>query len=179
MNVIELFAMLFSLSSVIASVKNNILTWPLGIVGILFYMIHFNNLGLTANTALQIVFLVQCLYGWYNWKSSDNKVSRLNRVQLIYTNLIFFTLSFSMIFLIKYFTENNSIVLDSVTTSLSLVAIVLLAMKKIQSWYYWIIADILYIFLFLCNKDYLSMITYSVFLGLAITGLKQWEKHMS
>lgn len=37
MNVIELLATLFSLSSVVASVRNSVLTWPLGIVGILFY----------------------------------------------------------------------------------------------------------------------------------------------
>lgn len=177
MNVIELLATLFSLSSVVASVKNSVLTWPLGIVGILFYMLHFNNLGLTANTFLQLVFLIQSLYGWYKWKSSNNNITRLNRLQIIYTNLIFFTLSFGMIFLLRYFTNDNLIILDSITTSLSLVGIVLLAMKKIQCWYYWILADILYILLFLCNKDYLSMITYSVFLGLAITGLKQWKKY--
>jgi nicotinamide mononucleotide transporter len=174
MNVIELLATLFSLSSVVASIKNSVLTWPLGIVGILFYMLHFNNLGLTANTFLQLIFIIQSLYGWYNWKS-DIIISRLNKLQLIYTNLIFFILSFGMIFLLRDFVNNNLVILDSITTSLSLVGITLLAMKKIQSWYYWIIADILYIFLFLCNENYLSMITYLVFLLLAIIGLKKWK----
>ena len=178
MNVIELLATLFSLSSVVASVRNSVLTWPLGIVGILFYMLHFHNIDLLANTILQLVFLAQCLYGWYNWKSSnDIKVSSLNKIENTYFGLLFFAINFLVIFLLNTFSESKCVILDSTTTSLSLVAMILLANKKIQTWYYWIIADILYILLFLSNKDYLSMITYSVFLFLAITGLKQWKKY--
>lgn len=174
MNVIELLATLFSLLSVVASIKNSVLTWPLGIVGILFYMLHFHNIGLLANTILQLVFLAQCLYGWYNWKSSNDDiiVSSLNKAENTYFGLLFFAINL-VIFLLN--NSSKCSILDSTTTSLSLVAMILLANKKIQTWYYWIIADIFYILLFLSNKDYLSMITYSVFLFLAITGLKQWN----
>jgi nicotinamide mononucleotide transporter len=52
----------------------------------------------------------------------------------------------------------------------------LLAKRKIDTWFYWIIADILFVVFFLNEEQYLSSITYFVFLILAITGLKQWKK---
>ena len=38
--------------------------------------------------------------------------------------------------------------LDGITTGLAIVATLLLAFKKIDNWYYWILADVLYIYLF-------------------------------
>ena len=67
---------------------------------------------------------------------------------------------------------------DGITTSFSLIAMTLLAKKKIDTWLYWIIADILFIIFFLNEEQYLSSITYFVFLILAITGLKQWKRNI-
>ncbi len=55
---------------------------------------------------------------------------------------------------------------------------ILLAKKKIDTWLYWIIVDILFVIFFLNEGNYLSSITYFVFLILAITGLKQWKRNI-
>ena len=64
----------------------------------------------------------------------------------------------------------------SITTGLSIIGTLLLAFKKIDNWYYWIAADVLYIYLFYSQELYWSAGIYFVFLLLAISGLKTWKK---
>jgi len=68
------------------------------------------------------------------------------------------------------------LILDSITAGISLIAMWLLTMKKIEAWILWIITDILYIPFFIQSELYLSAITYSIFLGLAVKGLIDWKK---
>ena len=66
--------------------------------------------------------------------------------------------------------------LDSITTSLSLTAMLLLARRKVENWLYWIVADIIYIPLFIYKGLYITSLQYVVFLYLAIRGYDEWKK---
>lgn len=178
MNNIEIIAVIFSLLSVVFAVKNNILTWPFAIVGVTFYGIFFYQNHIWGNMFLQIPFLVQSIYGWTKWdETNEIKVEQLEKhdrnilaiSSFLLTTLITFTL---------IMTGDKSPYFDGITTSLSLIAMTLLAKKKIDNWLYWITADFLFVIFFLNEEDYLSSITYFVFLILAITGLKQWKKSL-
>lgn len=170
---IENFAVFFSLLSVIFVVMNKTISWPVGIVGIIFYAIYFYNLGVNANMLLQTLFLLQSIYGWYNWNKPDVSIGKLNSVDnakvilSTYILILFF-------FIILNFTNSNFYIFDAITTSLSISAMYLLSNRKVESWYYWISADILYIIFFINIGSYLSAITYFIFLILAIIGLTKW-----
>lgn len=56
--------------------------------------------------------------------------------------------------------------------------IILLSLKKVESWYFWILTDIIYIWFFIKEGLYLSSLTYIIILILAIIGLIQWEKDL-
>jgi nicotinamide mononucleotide transporter len=66
--------------------------------------------------------------------------------------------------------------LDALTTSLSLGAQLLLSLKKLQHWYVWMIADVIYVPLYLDRELYLTAIVYTVFLALCIAGLSRWRR---
>ena len=178
-NLVEIVAVFFSLLSVVFAVKNNILTWPTAILGVGFYGLFFYQNHIWGNMVIQIPFLIQSIYGWLKWedKVETPKVEWLEKhdrnilaiSSFLLTTLITFTL---------IMTGDKSPYFDGITTSLSLIAMALLATKKIDTWLYWIVADILFVIFFLNEEDYLSAITYFVFLILAITGLKQWKKNI-
>jgi nicotinamide mononucleotide transporter len=178
MNNIEIIAVIFSLLSVLFAVKNNIFTWPIGIIGMTFYGIFFYQNHIWGNMCLQIPFLIQSIYGWSKWDViQDDKVEWLekhDRNILAISSLLLTT----FITYILIMTGDKSPYFDGITTSLSLIAMTLLAKRKIDTWLYWIIADVLFVFFFLNEEQYLSSITYFVFLILAITGLKQWKKNI-
>lgn len=179
MNQIEIIASVFSLLSVIFAVKNNFLTWPVGIVGIIFYGILFYQTETWGNMFLQFIFITNSLYGWYNWKK-DKKILPIEKLDkhdvnlfTITTGLLCFFISFVLLM-----TGDKHPYLDGITTGLCIVATLLLAFKKIDNWYYWIVADVLYIYLFITQELYWSAGIYFVFLLLAISGLKTWKKDL-
>jgi nicotinamide mononucleotide transporter len=124
---------------------------------------------------LQIPFFIQAIYGWRKWDLiQDDKVEWLekhDRNILAISSLLLTT----FITYILIMTGDKSPYFDGITTSFSLIAMTLLAKRKIDTWFYWIIADVLFIIFFLNEEQYLSSITYFVFLILAITGLKKWK----
>ena len=52
----------------------------------------------------------------------------------------------------------------------------LLNLKKIQHWYVWMVADVIYVPLYLDRGLYLTAIVYTVFLGMCIAGLLRWRR---
>jgi nicotinamide mononucleotide transporter len=178
MNNIEIIAVIFSLLSVLFAVKNNIFTWPIGIIGMTFYGIFFYQNHIWGNMCLQIPFLIQSIYGWSKWDViQDTKVEWLEKHDRNILAVSSFLLTIFITFIL-IMTGDKSPYFDGITTSLSLIAMTLLAKRKIDTWFYWIIADVLFVVFFLNEEQYLSSITYFVFLILAITGLKQWKKNI-
>lgn len=178
MNQIEILAVTFSLLSVIFAVKNNILTWPFAVLGVTFYGIFFYENHIWGNMFLQIPFFIQSIYGWSKWNVIEDKrvewLEKYDRNILVISSFLLTTL----ITFVLIMTGDKSPYFDGITTSFSLIAMALLAKKKVDTWLYWIIADILFILFFLNEEQYLSSITYFVFLILAITGLKQWKRNI-
>jgi nicotinamide mononucleotide transporter len=179
---IEAIAVIFSLVSVWLTTKRNIWCWPIGIVGIVLYLYLFLEKGEYCNTFLQFFFIVQSIMGWLNWNKDDLDTITLWNEKLSakkYTHLLFEILVTSFVygFLSSLF-GGNLTTLDSLTTGLSIIAMFLMARKKLESWILWIIADMLYIPLFIHNKMYLSSVTYFIFLILAINGFITWKKQL-
>ena len=165
-------AVIFSLLSVWFTFRNNILCWPIGIFGIICFSYLFYQAQEWSNFNLQFIFLAQSVVGWVQWSNDDRRISKV-KGRLIYFILPFLLL-FTYLFAI-YFNSSNPI-LDSITTTFSIFGMFLLAYKKIEAWYFWIIADLTYIGFFIIDKLYLSSIIYLVFLIMAINGLVNWNK---
>lgn len=178
MSYIEIFAVLFSLVCVILTIKNNILSWPIGIIGVVFYMILFSQEKLYGNLFLQFLFIGQSIWGWINWSKSNKFpikwVSTNNKMYMLWLT---FTL---LIFIITILSEVNSsmIYLDAFTTTFSIVGTLLLSYRKIDAWIYWILADVIFIYMFIENGLYLSAIIYFIFLILSTIGLYRWIKYV-
>lgn len=175
MQIIEIIAVIFSLLSVWLTSKNNILCWPTGIIGVLSFSYLFYVTGEWANLVLQFVFLAQSILGWSNWIKSDIKISKINKKYTESLFYIFAQIGLLTCFFTYTFNSTNPL-LDGVTTTLSIFGMLLLMYKKVESWYFWIAADILYIILFTRNELYLSAFIYVVFLINAIYGLNNWNK---
>lgn len=178
MNITEVFAVIFLLLSVALAIKNNILTWPTGIISNVIYMYIFYNLNIFGNTFIQAVFILQSIDGWYKWKHNNTrKISELDTMDFTKTIIATVVLSF-LVYFFLVLTDSKSPILDSSTTAISIMGVILLSLKKVESWYFWILTDIIYIWFFLKEGLYLSSLTYIIILILAIIGLIQWEKDL-
>lgn len=174
---IEAIAILFSLLSIWLTIKKNVLCWPIGIIGIIYYFIIFLKNKEYGNMSLQILFIIQSIIGWVKWNNDSNKkVTKIGNILYVIIIPLFLSLIY---FKINSYLNGNNILLDSITTGFSIVGISLLSMKKLEAWFCWIIADILYIPFFINSGHYMSSIIYTLFLILAILGYKNWKNEIT
>jgi nicotinamide mononucleotide transporter len=64
---LETIAVLCILANVYLTVRQNIWCWPVGVVGVSFYIYIFFQSKLYSDAGLQVFFLVMQFYGWYQW----------------------------------------------------------------------------------------------------------------
>jgi nicotinamide mononucleotide transporter len=181
---VELFAAILTLWCVWLTTKRNILSWPVGIAAIVLYAFTFFGVKLYADFFLQGVFLIQSIYGWYNWSQNKNnineviinKVSTLNRAwSVIVILILYITISHILI----HYTDASIPYADAYLTSVCIMANYLLSKRKIENWYLWIHADFLYIALFCYKGLYVSAVLYFILGVLAIKGLLDWKKQLN
>lgn len=186
---VELIGTLFGLFSVYFASRANILTWGTGIVNEVFLFILFFQVQLYADMFLQVYFFFVTLYGWYIWKTKTNAItiSTLcfrNKRLLVATILIGTLISgyfFSNIhlYLPAYFRIQASYPFaDSFVLVSGIIATVLLAKKKIETWYLWIAIDLVCVVLYFKKGVYFLSLEYLIFLGLASYGLYHWKKQV-
>lgn len=178
---IEIIAVTFTLISAYLAVKNDIHTWWTGIIGLSFYMILFIQNQLPANATLQIIFLYQSIVGWYLWSETKHKQpSQIESISNSNKGLFYHWALVLLIFIILYWTSNllfsvPMTSLDCITTSLSIIGNYLLMKRKLETWQFWILADIIYVPMFLFSQLYWSAGLYLVFLLLALKGRSEWK----
>lgn len=191
MSYVEFIGTLLYLWSVWLISRRNTLTWPVGIVSVVFYMILFYQIRLYSDAIEQVYYLGAGIYGWWVWKKSpvDNgqitdvkySNSRSIIVWVTLTALISviagFLMSRAHVFLRVIFPEEASFpYLDALTTIMSFSAMWLMAQKKTESWVYWIIVDIIGIWLYFVKDVKFISLLYVILLIMAFNGLRMWHK---
>ena len=107
-----------------------------------------------------------------------NNISKLYKKE--YLQLILLALG-SLIFIYiiyEQFDKWNSwtAYVDTVTTAIFFVAMWLMAKRKVESWIFWIIGDIITVPLYFYKGLTISSIQYLIFTVLAILGYLSWKK---
>ena len=129
---------------------------------------------------LQVVFFIQGAWGWYHWtqKGPEDSFEVLRLSPKKWISYAGFILSFTLLWawILYRYTQASLPLADAFVATLSLTANWLMAKKYLENWLLWILADFLYILLFLYKELYLSAAIYGLFLLLAIKGYLDWKK---
>jgi nicotinamide mononucleotide transporter len=181
MNNYEIVGVVFGLISVILTVRQSIISWPTGIISVIAFALLFFNTKLYADMGLQLFYVVTGFYGWYLWKyggvnKGELKVNVLTNQQRIFTALVFVPAFYLMGLFLRTYTDAALPIWDSLSSTLSVFAQILLMKKIFENWGCWIVVDILSIGIYIYKGVYLTAGLYVIFLGLAITGFVEWYK---
>jgi nicotinamide mononucleotide transporter len=176
---LEWIAALAGAVSVYLSAREDIWSWPTGIVNVGLYTIVFRRAGLYSDMGLQVVYLILSIYGWYQWlyggvRRTQLTVSRASAREWLVAVPIALVFWFG---LARYTATLPGVALpylDSGLTTLSLVAQWMLTRKILENWVLWIIADIVYVPMYVYKKLPVTAALYVVFLALAVLGLRSW-----
>lgn len=176
----EYFAVVTGVLSVWFAKRENILVYPVGIVSVLIYVYLCYFAGLYADMGINGFYFLMSVYGWYNWTRKDKVTQKIIPISFCSKrmNLVFILLTMVFFVIIYYlltkYTNSTVPWLDSFTTAIFIIGMWLMALKKTENWIYWIIGDLICIFLFAYKGLVLSGFQYLVFLVIAIAGLREW-----
>ena len=180
---LEFIAVFLGILSVIFAKINKIAVYPTGMIstGIFVYLLfHFKLLG---DMIINAYFFFMSIYGWFYWSYKKegqiiNKVSYGSNNDYIIGALIFLISLILISIIYKLFNvfTSWSAYIDTLTTGIFFVAMWLMARRKIESWIFWIIGDLISIPLYLYKGLAITTIQYFIFTIIAVMGYKSWVK---
>ena len=175
-------ASVLGLAGVWLTLRQNIWCFPAGIVSVGIYSYIFFISRLYADSALQVVYVVLLMYGWYRWsrglQDRPLPVTKLSGAERWLAAATIAALTGIFYFVLKRFTDSDVPFADAITTGMSLVAQYLVAQKKIENWIIWIVADIIYVWLFIYKDLNFTSVLYFIFIILAIKGFIEWKRNL-
>ncbi len=159
--------------------RANIWNWPVSILNTTLYFVVFLRASLYADAALQVVFTVLGLYGWWSWRfggaqGGELGLRRATRVEVAFAaggSLAGTSLS---ALVLAGATDSPVPIWDSSVLVLSLVATWAQARKMLESWWVWILVDLISVPLYLARELYPTALLYTLFLALCVVGLRRW-----
>lgn len=183
---LEIIAALCGIVSVWFAKKENILVFPIGIISTAIYVYILFVGKLYAVSGINFYYTIVNVYGWYMWSRVDSKNEKLKiTFNSLKSNLIYILLTgvlfAALYFILSRFAYNDEtqpyvIVLDSLTSAVFCVAMILEAHKKLESWVYWIIGNAISIPFYFSEKLFFTSVQYIVFLMIAIAAYFAWRK---
>lgn len=183
-NPYEAAGVLFGIVAVFLTVRENVWCWPLGLVNVGLFIVVFWHAKLYADMGLQVVYVVLCSYGWYEWLHGGAnrgalRVSRSPRSTMGLLALVGAAGAGLLGMALARHTDASLPFWDSSTTSFSLVAQFMQTRKWLENWMVWIAVDVVYVGMYVYKSLYPTAGLYAVFLILAVLGLREWKQSLT
>lgn len=177
-------AVVVGIVSVFLSVRENIWSWPTGIVNVSLFFVLFQRSGLYSDMGLQAIYFALSVYGWYEWLYGGKghtalAVSRTPpRVWGLLAVIAIAT--WATLGRITSHLPGASIpYVDAATTTSSLVAQWMMTRKLLENWLIWLVVDVAYVAMFIYKGLYLTAVNYAVYLVLAVMGFVAWKRSLT
>lgn len=176
--VIEILATACGLLYIILLIQEKIHCWVFGICGSLLSVYLFIVTKLYSEAFLYSYYVVMGIWGWVHWASRerahDNPIVRYRAQDHL---LIMSVAALGALALGTFFASTSDAqrpYIDAFTTSFSFAATYMQVKKVLENWYYWIVLNIVSIWLYMDRSlDIYAMLIF-VYAGLSVFGLYQW-----
>ena len=183
---LEFLAFSFGIISVIYAKKENILVYPTGIICTVITVYILYKAQYFGDMMMNIYYSLMSIYGWWNWSRIENdkyllKITRFSKNDLGLT-VFLFLLTVTITYAVYTFNLTEIKIpnyIDMFTSGLFFTAMWLMANKKLESWIFWIIGDIITVPLYAYRGLGMLSLQYIIFTILAIQGYIEWKKHLS
>lgn len=183
---IEYVAVISGIASVWFSKKENIWVYPVGLINTTIYIYLSAKASLFGESAVNGYYTIMSLYGWWRWLQKNQsgsdyklKISFSDRswitLQITFFVTLFITIYTALFFLKENFYADAVPWADSLATASAFTGMWLMTRKKVESWYWWILTNIISVPLYIYKGYSLTGIYYFILLILAIAGLREWN----
>jgi nicotinamide mononucleotide transporter len=181
LSALEVVGTVAGVLSVLLTVRRNLWCWPVGIVSVGVYAVLFFQIRLYADAALQVFYVGTGFYGWYAWRyggagRSELPVRMLSGRERLALALLLAPVIVLVTAALRTWTDASLPFWDTLASSLSVAAQLLLMRKILENWILWIVVDVLSVGIYVAKGVYLTSALYAVYLLLAVLGWRAWRR---
>jgi len=183
---LEFIAVIAGIVSVWFSKKAHILVYPTGILNTVIYIYISFKGHLLGEASVNIFYTAMSIYGWILWSKKDKTnntvlIIRYSNGKEWLLNLSFFTFLYVSIFaalsyLKKDFAPGAIPAADAFASASAYTGMLLMARKKVESWYWWIVTNLASIPLYFIKGYVFTSFQFVVLLIMAFAGLVSWHE---
>ncbi len=180
---LELIAMLLSLAYVVLAAKGSLWCWPAAFISTALYSYIFYDVLLLMDSALNAYYLLMAVYGYWQWSKNTNS-QQDNSATLAIVSwsaswhlkacFALAILASAVGYLMANYTSASFPYLDTFTTVYAVFATYLVAQKVLENWLYWIVIDIVSIYLYIEKALVPTTVLFIIFVIVACYGYLKW-----
>ena len=170
---LEFIAFITSIIAVSLGITGKRITWPWWAVSSVLFGIFFLQLELFASAALQIIFIIAAIFGWFGWEPTGAKPGPLRNRYRVATFVAIITATAALATLLKSWGAASTYA-DAILFFGSLSAQILMVYQKFESWIIWLIVDAGYVALYATQGLLFTSLLYVAFTILAALGWGKW-----
>ncbi len=172
-------------------IRENVLTFPVGLIYAVVSVVAMYGVGLYADVLLNFYYVLMNAYGWYFWlyggaarRAQDELlVTWVPKGQWVWLVIIGAAGTFGMGWYFANFTDASLPYPDSFTTVCSFVAMWMSARKYMESWFLWFVVNVISVVLYLIKAGddgdlYFWAALYAIYIPMAVMGYRSWRLHL-
>jgi nicotinamide mononucleotide transporter len=162
--------------------RQHILNWPLGLINNVLWCVLFFHAKLYGDAFLQTIFFALGAYGWWMWvfggpgAHDSLPVRRTTRQEWVGLSVLTIVATWGFTEFLRRYTDSPVPLRDASVLTLSLAATYGQTQKALESWWIWILVDVISVPLYIGRQLYPTAALYVVFGWLCVGGLRQWRK---
>lgn len=183
---LEYIAVFAGIASVWFSRIENILVYPVGLISTVIYIYLSFNYHLLGEATVNFYYTVMSIYGWRLWAKRNQQhehavvitssSAKEWRNQVLFFAFFYVTIFIALTYLKKGFAPGAIPWADALASATAFTGMWLMARKKVESWYWWIITNIASIPLYFVKGLVFTSVFYFILFIMAIFGLYEWRK---
>ena len=182
MSTIDIVITILSIAYIYFATRNNSICFVFGLLASGLWAYHdFVNLNLKFDGMLQVFYVAMSILGLYTWRQAgseneDRPITSLSRGEHVLAIGVSIVFGLLIAWLTKNILETALPYLDAITTAGAIVSTFLLIYRKLENWIYWVVIDLVYIYIFYRQGAPLLSGVMTLYTVMAIYGYIEWRK---
>lgn len=180
-SLLEIVAVVTAILYLLLAIRQNIWCWFFAAISTTIYVLIFIDVRLYMEAVLNGFYLCMAIYGWYTWRQGRHGESALpvtSWAPEIHLQAIAIIAVVAVIngYLLDNWTNAAFPYIDSMTTWAAIWATFLVARKILENWWYWLVIDIVSVFIYWQRDLQLTALLFAVYVVMIPFGLISWTR---
>jgi len=179
----ESTAVVFAILYLMLAIRENIWCWLCAGISTAIYVYLYFSAKLYMESVLNVFYFAMAIYGWLVWRSGnagDGTIAVTTWAVKVHAaaGAVIAVMVIASGFLLDRYTDAAFPYIDSATTFAAIWATFLVARKVLENWWYWLVIDVVSIFIYWTRGLELTSALFVLYVLMIPFGLASWTRSL-